>query len=52
LARLTARIALGVFRVTAPKSTATGASVATGTNGMGAVPVPERSPACSRRAWI
>ena len=42
LDRLTARVALGVLRVTAPKSTATGASVATGTIGVGAVPVPER----------
>ncbi len=30
------------MRVTEPKSTATGASVATGANGVGAVPVPER----------
>ncbi len=42
LDRLTARVALGVLRVTAPKSTATGASVATGAVGVGAVPVPER----------
>jgi len=41
LDKLMARGALGVLRVTAPKSTATGARVATGTNGVGAVPVPE-----------
>ena len=41
LDKLTARVALGVLSVTAPKSTATGASVAIGANGVGAVPVPE-----------
>ncbi len=52
LDRLSARVALGVLRVTEPKSTATGASVATGTIGVGAVPVPLRPTVCGLPAAV
>src|SRR4030095_4840801 len=42
----TARVALGVLSVTMPKSSATGASVATGAVGVAAVPVPLKPTVC------
>ena len=46
------RVGLGVLSVTAPKSTATGASVATGIDGAGAVPVPEMLTECGLPAAV
>ena len=52
LVKLTARIALGVLSVTRPKSIATGASVATGAVGVGAMPVPLRPTVCGLPAAV